>query len=93
MQTGGCESGPLLLSKMPAGHTATVALNGVSGVPAPRSCAIIMPQIKSMYRGDLNMGSLLALHPLREPQMHSVGSFLSVSFMPYKSGIPKPRKL
>lgn len=79
VQTGGCESGPLLLSKMPAGHTATVALNGVSGVPAPCSCAIVMPQIKSVYRGNLNMGSLRALHPLRETQMHSAGSFSAVA--------------
>lgn len=90
MQTGGCESGPLLLSKMPAGHTATVAINGVSGVPAPRSCAILMPQIKSMYRGNFNMGSLHALRRLRETQMHSAGSFLSGSF---QSGIAKLRKL
>lgn len=40
MQTSGSESGPELLSEMPAGHTATVALNQVSGVPAPCSCAI-----------------------------------------------------
>lgn len=93
VQTGGCGSGPLLLSKMPAGHTATVALNGVSGVPAPRSCAILTPQIKSTYRGDLNMGSLRALHPLHETQMHSAGSFLSGSFLPYKSGIAKLREL
>lgn len=79
VQTGGCESGPLLLSKMPAGHTATVALNGVSGVPAPCSCAIVMPQIKSVCRGNLNMGSLRALHPLRETQMHSAGSFSAVA--------------
>lgn len=79
----GCESGPLLLSKMLAAHTATAALNAVSGVPAPRSCAIPMPQIKSRHWGDLNMGSLRALHLLRGTQMHGAGSFLSGSFVPY----------
>lgn len=93
MQTGGCESGPLLLSKMPAGHTATVALNGVSGVPALCSCAIPVPHIKSMHRGNLNMASLHALHLLRETQMHSAGTFLSGSFMLYNSGVAKLRKL